>query len=682
MSERYPEERRLATVLFADVQGFTTLAEQLDYEEVSDLIKEVWIELDTVVENHGGYIDKHIGDAVLAVWGAPVAGEDDAERAVTAALAMQASLAAYAAGSNLPGANQLKMRIAINTGPVLAGYVGVRAEYTVMGDTVNVASRLQNNTEPDSVAITESTYRLVRGVFQVRHLVPLQVKGKTALIQAFVVEGPLAQPSRVRYRSLGGMETKMVGRETEMVQLTNLYRQSREASIPTLVLVRGEPGMGKSRLLMEFTSRLEIDVAGLTLLSTRGLAQTRGLPFFMWKSLWYNRFGMSENDPPDLARDRFTAGIQTLWGYPPGYNRAVETAHFIGRLTGLDWPDSPYLAVVAASANARVRHSFRATRELLCRLCATSPTVLLMDDLQWMDTGSIDLLRYLLEPGPEPLPLLILGGVRPGLLREQPDLLASVTEIIALKPLPVSARVIAEAYPSLRDVPAETLAKLAAQADGNPYFMEELAKNLGRSLATGVIPPLPESLHTLLQARLDSLSPSARTVALLASVTGRAFWLGSVLATARQSAGTGLLTLTSDAEGTEQMVIDGLAELVKAELAFPRAGGLFAGELEYIFKHSLLRDVAYSLLPHKQRRHHHLAVAHWLMKYASPGFAAMVADHFEQAGQFAEAAQYYTDAAYYAQSRGADDEAERLLSRARQLEAKAAPGTGMLRSAA
>jgi len=231
----YPEERRLATVLFADVQGFTALAERLDFEAASDLIKDVWQRLDSLIESHGGYIDKHIGDAVMAVWGAPHGGEDDAERAVAAALALQTSFAEFAAHSPREGASELKIRVGINTGPVMTGYAGLRGEYTVMGDTVNVASRLEHFAEPGAVIVSDSTYRLIRGAFRMHRLPPVQVKGRSETIEVYEVEHPLAQPSRVRYRDVGGLETHLVAREAEMARLFDLYRKSREAAQPVLL---------------------------------------------------------------------------------------------------------------------------------------------------------------------------------------------------------------------------------------------------------------------------------------------------------------------------------------------------------------------------------------------------------------------------------------------------------------
>ena len=694
----YPEERRLATVMFADVQGFTTLSENLDFEEVSDLIKEIWERVDSVIEAHGGYIDKHIGDGVMAVWGAPHAREDDAERAVTAALELQTALADYATHSAREGAHELKMRVGVNTGSVLAGYVGARGEYTVIGDTVNIASRLETTARPGTVVISESTYQLVRGLFKFHHLDPLLVKGKTEPLLAFLAEEKLVQPNRVRYRGAGGLETKMVEREAEMARLNELYQASRRSTSPTFVLVRGESGLGKSRLLLEFLSRLEVDEQALTLFSARALEQANRAPFFIWKTLWQSRFGFSDTDPRKAAREKFLRGVQSLWGARLGAASAVEAAHVIGSLIGLEWEDSPFIKRLGNDPETITQRAFELTRELFCRVCAASPTVLMMDDLHYADTGSLNLLLHLIQSEPQAaslssdsltlpsgsltLPLMIVCGVRPGLLRSHHALTISA-EVINLNPLPTTPEVVARAYPALRKIKKEILTQLAKRADGNPYYLEELVKSLigsrlhadDETLADTLAHQLPDSLHALLQARLDSLSPEARWVALLASVVGRAFWVGAVLAEARQAGGTGMLNLSENK--FEVAVTQGLSELVRAEIAFPRVDSLFSGDQEYIFKHSLLRDVAYELLPLKQRKNFHLSVARWLMTYTGSDFIATVAEHLEKAGTFGEAAQYYEQAAHYAQSRGALEEARWMQARAVDLRTKPV-GTGML----
>jgi predicted ATPase len=241
---------------------------------------------------------------------------------------------------------------------------------------------------------------------------------------------------------------------------------------------------------------------------------------------------------------------------------------------------------------------------------------------------------------------------------------------------------VAKAYPSIATLPESTLAEIARLAEGNPYFMEEVVKGLTQSAtAQGIAPDpaqvhslahkLPDTLHATLQARLDALSTPARSVALLASVVGRVFWVGAITAAAQQTLarGTGLLSTAGAKPLPESVISDGLAELVRAELAFPRAGSMFFGEQEYIFKHSLMRDVAYSLLPHKYRRQYHLGVARWLATYATPDLAATIAEHFEQAGMYAEAAGQFDRAATSARSHGALSEAEALEARARELRA-------------
>ena len=675
----YPEERRFATVLFADVQGFTALSEKYDFETTSDLIKDVWLRLDTVIESHGGFIDKHIGDAVMAVWGVPYAGENDAERAVTTTLALQESMKEYAKESDHPGASELRIRVGVNTGPVLSGYVGLRNEYTVMGDTVNVANRLENFAEPGTVVISESTFRLVRGIFQVRRLAtPLQLKGKTEPVQAYMVDGVMPQPSRLRYRSADSLETCMVGRDLEMDRLTTLYQQAIQADQPTMVLVTGEAGLGKSRLLMEFTSSLEVNDTGVTLMSARSLAQASQVPFFLWKSLWFLRFGLQDSDPVEVAREKFMREIQRLWGFQLGPASSVEAAHLIGSLIGLSWPESSFLAAFEGNPPGRVKRAFELTRELLRRICAYRPTVLLLDDLQWADSSSLELLAYLFEPSDTPLQLMILCGARLEFARQHPRWL-NVAYIIQLEALPVESAIVAAAYPDLRSLPDEVLLEMADRTDGNPYFMEEMAKSLVKAglheenltsdeMLARLRSNPPDSLRVMLQARLDSLTREARSVALLASVAGRVFWVGAVVAAARvaEGMGTGPLVAIPD-EVIDRLIQDALRQLIRAELAFPKANSPYSEEQEYIFKHSLLREVAYGLIPVKNRTRYHLAVALWLADHDNPDYKIMAAEHFELGGALVEAAQHFEGAAEVARLRGAASDAESLVGRSRKL---------------
>ena len=570
-NQPYPKERRLVTVLFADVQGFTRLADQLDVEEVSDLMRAVWQLVDHVIDTHGGYIDKHIGDAVMAVWGAPQGREDDAERAVSAALKLQDSFNQFTQQSPNPNVQQLKLRVGVNTGQVLAGYVGARGEYTVMGDTVNIASRLETTAQPGHVVVGENTYRLVRGLFRMRRQTALQIKGKAKSISVYWVEGQFEDPTQMRYRSLGGLETRLVGREVELTRLASLYQRTFAGQAPLLAIVRGEAGLGKSRLMMEFTSQLEVSVTNLQIFSSRSLEQAARAPYFVWKQLWYQRFGINENDDPETARDKFLRGVQSIWGYRLGAVSAVEASHLVGALIGLEWPTSPYLARLDTAT--RVQRAFETTHEIFRRACANGPTLLVLDDLHNADNASLDLLEYLVQPVDQ-MPLLILGATRPGVLRKRHEL-HSAAHLVSLKPLAVDAQLVAEAYPSIANLPAVMLTEIARVAEGNPYFMEEMVRSLMQASAQGItnIPEqstetgyykLPDSLYTTLQARLDSLPPAARAVALVASVVGRVFWVGAIVAATRQPLGTGVLGGPNVAGLSPDQIADGLAHLATA----------------------------------------------------------------------------------------------------------------------
>lgn len=676
-SEPYPEERRLVTVLFADLEGFTSLAEQMDYEDVGDLIRAIWFTLDKVIEKYGGYIDKHMGDSFMVVWGTPVAHEDDAERAVRAGLELQKALKEFIANSPWKQAKRLKLRVGINSGPVLAGYVGLRGEYTVMGDTVNVANRLEELAPPGSVVVSESTYRLVRGAFRFRRLSPLEARGKTEPIFAYLVEQLLVQTGTIRYRSTGGLETNLVGREAELAQLMTLYRHTMRTQSPYFALVVGDAGIGKSRLMMELTRKIELEEPSLKLLSSRALEEMAKVPFYLWKSLWHNLFDVLDDDSPKVAREKFLRGVHAIWGKELGPVSAVEAAHYIGDLTGLSWPDSPYLDATRSSPDAQLHKAFTICRELLRRICQQRPLLLLLDDLQWADSSSLELLGYLLRKEPKSSPLFILGGTRPELLRQHPKL-TSLGSAITLQPVPFDPEMVALAYPSIRSFPASVRAELAKMAEGNPYFLEEMVKSLAYEglinkqlpadqLIAHIRKKLPSSLTALLQARLDALSRDARSVALLASVVGRVFWVGAVVAAAKHFSGTTSL-LKGPKEGLLGRIQAALEELTQAELAFPGAGSVFAGEEQYIFKHTLLRDVAYGLLPRKYLRKSHLAVARWLAARAGPDLCVLIANHFEKAGELDRALTYYRLGFEHDLAHGATGEVQWLQQKIERLQ--------------
>lgn len=635
---RYPEERRLVTVLFADVHGFTPLAEQLDDETVSDLIKGIWLNLDKVIELHNGYIDKHLGDGLMALWGAPFAGDNDAVEAVSAGLDLVKALDEYCKTTNIRGAEHLNLRVGINSGPVFAGYIGMRDEYTVIGDTVNVAARLEQIAEPGTVVIGENTLRLAQGSFRVKALEPTPIKGKVEAIQPYRVEGRLVNPGRIRYQSADSLVTNMVGRDDELEKLKFIYNHVFETDKPVMSLLIGEVGIGKSRLLMEFSNSLESLGEDIHILSTRGLAQASKIPFYLWRILLRNRFGVRDEDSTPLAAERWQKGIDAVWENDQSVSK-VEATQVLGEMIGLAGKPTP--------SPEKLQRICFLTRELLRQMGKRKRLILLLDDLQWADRESMQLLTYLLTTETPPMQMLLIGAARPEFIQAQPQW-HNQARVIMLNPLELSPEMVKQAYPDLKNLPDSVLREIALRAEGNPYFLEEIVKSLVKAGAlTGsnspeemharVLAQIPESLRATLQARLDSLSREARAVALLASVVGRVFWVGAIMAEARATTLPGANPTFSAPESViDRFIQDGLRQLVRAELAFPRSGSRFSQEQEYIFKNSYLRDVAYSLLPNRSRALYHKAVADWLRAKTDPAFQSMALEHEKNALQSAK----------------------------------------------
>ncbi len=630
---RYPEERRIATVLFADVQGFTALAEQLDYETVSDLVKGIWFSLDKVIELHNGYIDKHLGDGIMAVWGAPFAGDNDAAEAVFAGLELARALDEFCKATKIPGAEHLKLRVGINSGPVFAGYVGSRNEYTVIGDTVNVAARLEQIAEPGAVVIGENTLRMVRGSFRVNALEPTHIKGKSELVQPYSVEGRVGNPGRIRYQNPDSLVINMIGRDGEIEKLKLTYNRMTETDKPLMALLVGDVGIGKSRILMEFSNHLESLDDDVLILATRGLAQASKIPFHLWRVLLRNRFGLKGGDSSPVTAEKWQRSTESVWrNEQPGLK--VEANQVLDEMIGL--------AGQPTSSPEQSQRIIYLMQEMLQQMSKQKKLTVMIDDLQWADRESLQLLTYLLTAEIPPMQMLLVGAARPEFIKTQPQW-HNQARVMMLNPLEFSPEMVKQAYPNLNALPDSILREITIRAEGNPYFLEEIVKSLVKAgaLAEGAsaqdihartLAQVPESLRATLQARLDNLSREARTVALLASVVGRVFWVGAVMAEARTTTLPGANTTFNAPEAViDRFIQDGLRQLVRAELAFPRSGSRFSQEQEYVFKNSYLRDVAYSLIPNRSRALYHKATAEWLHAKTDPAFQDMALEHEKNA---------------------------------------------------
>ena len=678
-------ERRLVTVLFADVSGFTSISETMDAEDVSEMMNALWQRIDTLIASHGGRIDKHIGDAVMALWGADVAREDDAERAIRAALAMQVELISVRlqeqqslnSGSAIP----LKMRIGINTGMALIGALGTIGEYTAVGDTVNLASRLEESAPLDGILISHETYRQVRGIFEVQPVQPIAVKGKLEPIRVYLVLKAKPRAFRLGRRGVEGVETSMVGRYTELAHLQAALRKvETEHSMLAISLV-GEAGIGKSRLLYEFQSWTDQVQAPWIFFKGRASEEAGRLPYALVRDIFSFRFGIQDSDSLSAARGKLEQGILEFLNEDP---QALEKAHYIGHLIGFDFMHSPYLSGLAGDAQQIRDRAFHYLVQLFTAITRMRmgyqrvQVAIFLEDLHWADQGSLDVFTYLMETCAG-LPLLIVVTTRATLF-ERLSWGKEITQHTRfdLQPLTKedSLQLVDNILRKAVDVPANLRNLIVDGAEGNPFYVEELIKML---IDEKVILPgeeqwhietqrlaemhIPSTLAGVLQARLDGLPQIERETLQRASVIGRIFWDDAVCQLCIEDGSEAPDDVSSIGKNRGQLSDKAaklplpvlrrhLDTLQQRELVFRRDISTFDGTNEYLFKHAILRDVTYETVLKRLRRIYHGQAAIWLIQHSDERaneYAGLIAEHFERAGEKFQAVEWYGRAADQAQ---------------------------------
>jgi class 3 adenylate cyclase/tetratricopeptide (TPR) repeat protein len=671
-------QRKQITVLFADVSGFTALCGRLDPEVVRERMNGLWARLDQAIEAHGGIVDKHIGDAVMALFGATTAREDDAERAVRCALDMQVCVADVADVVAPGRGGEELLRIGLHTGPVVLGTVGRTAEYTAMGDTVNVASRLEQEAPAGGILISEETQKHVRGLFELLPLEPLHLKGKSKPMPAWLVEGARPRAFRLSTRGVEGVVTPLVGRRGEMAALTRALQEVEAGHGAASVTVLGDAGIGKSRLLAAFDDWLEGRPEPVRLFKARARLETGRTSYALLRDLCAFRFDIREGDPIDTARTRLLEGMRGFLGAAGD----VE-AHLLGHLLGIDVRGNLHLAGVCDDPRQLRRRAFGALERLLSAACADMPAVVLLEDLHWADDGSLEALLHLREALAD-RPVLFVGLSRPELETQFPRWVAPGprARTIRLHPLEHSDCVdlVHRILHRVSALPASLVARIADAAEGNPFYVEEIVKVL---IQDGVVEKsdaawhvhearlvdlkVPSTLTALLQARLESLPQAERTLLQRASVVGRVFWADTL--DGLEEAG---LALSTDATGLAADVARDalLAELVSQELIFPLEPSAFPGTAAYVFKHAILHEVVYESVLLDLRRAWHGRTARWLADHGDAvtvAWAGRIAEHLERAGCLSEAASWYARAGHQSRETYALAEAEILYRRARAL---------------
>jgi class 3 adenylate cyclase/tetratricopeptide (TPR) repeat protein len=618
-----PEERRQVTVVFADLSGYTAVAERMDPEAVKSLVERCLRRLGEEVERYGGRVDKYIGDNLMSIFGAPVAHEDDAERAVRAALGMQGAMAEINESLDDTHGVSFALRVGVNTGEVLAGSMG--REYTVIGDTVNVASRLETASRPGSVTVGERTYRATREVVEYRPLEALELKGKADPVRAYEAIGLLtAQPLG---RALGRNEAPLVGRGEELRMLESLYGRVVSEGRPHLVTVVGQAGVGKTRLHRELEGALAAHATPPTVRQGRCLPYGSSIVFWALGEVLRTECGIVDTDPADVAWQKLHDQVEEL--SCGGDNK--RTAALMGRLLGIEAPGDP--AVADAHDPQRMRESFfAAVRTAIEAMARRNPLVLVFEDIHWADQGMLDLIEHLGQwvRGP----LLILCLARDELLERRPGWgggRRGATSIF-LEPLTAleTRELIASLMPAGASPDSALVPVVAERAGGNPFFVEEMVRLLAEEGGSGG-GQLPDTVQGLLAARLDSLDPFERRLVQHAAVVGRTFWQES-------------LASVADEDGRD--LTQALSALQEKDIFVPGEGSALGGEPELAFKHVLIRDVAYGMLPKAVRAKKHFQVGSFVEERAGDRgdeVVALLAEHYGRSASLGREARVESD---------------------------------------
>ncbi|TMM24443.1 MAG: hypothetical protein E6F94_09585 [Actinobacteria bacterium] len=601
------EERKVVSVLFCDLVGFTAESERADPEDVRARLRPYHERLRVELERYGGTVEKFVGDAVMAVFGAPVAHEDDPERAVRAGLRILDAIAELNEAD--PGLS-LQVRVGINTGEAVVA-LGARPEVgegIVTGDVVNTAARIQGAAPVGGVAVGEQTYRATSRVFQYDPLEPAWVKGKAEPLELWVARAAL---SRFGTDVTRRYATPLVGRELERPLLIGTLERAAQQRSVQLVTIVGEPGVGKSRLVAELFAYLGTKPELTRWRQGRCLPYGEGITFWALGEIVKAEAGILESDSAEAALAKLDAAVSP---------EEPERQWLLQRL-------APLVGVEAASPAER-QELFTAWRRFLEGLAAARPSVLVFEDLHWADEALLAFLEHLSEWA-EGVPLLLLCTARPELYERHPGWAGGIRNATTINLPPLSDQETAELVSHLITtsvLSAELEQRVLERAGGNPLYAEEFVRLLAdRDLGAGEM-ELPESLQALIAARLDTLAPERKSLLQDAAVLGKVFWVGAL----------------AEIGGRDQGELElALHELARKELVRPARVSSMEGESEYSFWHLLVRDVAYGQIPRPERARRHRSAATWIERQAGDrveDLAEVLAHHYLQALELARAA--------------------------------------------
>ena len=610
------EERKVVSVLFCDLVGFTASSEAADPEDVDRMLTAYAEMARARIEAHGGVVEKFIGDAVVGVFGVPATHEDDPERAVRAGLRIVEDAELLEGIGEAP----LRLRVGVDTGEALVrlGASAGLGERVLSGDAINTASRIQSIAPEMGVAVGLATYEATVPVFDYEELDPASLKGKAEPVRVFQAKAPRA---RLGTNLTRAHDTPFVGREIDLAILKGIFDKTAASNSVQLVTVLGEPGLGKSRIVAELGAYIDARPELITWRQSRCLPYGEGISFWALGEILKAHTGILESDPPAVAQEKLAAVL------PEG----EEREWFRQRLL-------PLLGIEASSTAER-DELFTAWRRFLEQIADDGPTVLVFEDLHWADEALLAFLEHLADLA-EGVPLLVVGTARPELYERHPNYAVRLRNSTPINLAPLTPEETARLVSALLDatvVPVELQQSILDRAEGNPLYAEEFVRLLrdrdllersGSSwrLRDGAEVPSPESVQALIAARLDTLDADAKSLLADAAVIGKVFWVGALAAMGERDPHT----ITST-----------LRELSRKELVRPARQSSMAGEAEYFFSHILARDVAYGQLPRASRATRHVAAAAWIESKVPErveDLADVLAYHYATALDLAQAA--------------------------------------------
>ena len=625
------EERKIVSVLFVDLVGFTAASEQADPEDVRARLRPYHARVKQEIERFGGTVEKFVGDAVMAVFGAPVAHEDDAERAVNSALRIIGAIEEL--NEEHPGL-ELAVRGAVNTGEAMVTLTArpAEGEGIVAGDVVNTAARLQQHAPVGGIVVGEATHRATRDLFEYEPLEAVTAKGKAAAIRLWRAKAPRRRFG-VDVEPL--VQTPLIGRDDDMSLLQSTYARMLRESSTQLVTITGEPGVGKTRLTAEFRRWVDDQEELVFWRQGRSLPYGEGITYWALGEMVKAQAGILESDSPSDAIEKLAVAV-------------AEVAEDPGEREWLKTSLAPLVGARDAVASTSPDESYGAWRRFLEGIASQHPLIVVFEDLHWADDPLLGFVEHLVDWSTG-VPLLVLCTARPELYERAPGWGGGKrnSNTISLSPLNSddTARLLA-ALLHRAVLPAETQARLLEHAGGNPLYAEEFVRMLSdQGLLADELHDadirVPDTVQALIAARLDTLAPERKALLHDAAVVGKVFWSGAV---------------ASMGGCEEESVRAGMHELVRKELVRVVRTSSVKDQSEYAFWHALVRDVAYSQIPRSERVRKHVAAAEWIEGMAGD----RVTDHAELL------AYHYEHALELARASGADDALSDLAASAKR----------------